>query len=247
LAQFDYTLDETSIGMTIGPPNGFVVNLTRTQAGPYDPPQWSEGRQRWKAGRFVLRGSNDVRDLVCIDTQHGGGWASHGGLSDIVMGDASIDYAGDLEIVCVPKGSTWTITLSDVPNPRAPLPTPGWAPARRGVRRRERPQAYPAVVEASRRPAAAPPRRRRSCTGRRTGRRKCSGRCGRGRRPPPPIEMQGRTFVIVRGAPKRPLITVGDDADRASRIIARIQQRCPELSRDDFVPVARAINDFVRS
>jgi hypothetical protein len=40
---------------------------------------------------------------------------------------------------------------------------------------------------------------------------------------------------------------VGDDADRASRIIARIQQRCPELSRDDFVPVARAINDFVRS
>jgi hypothetical protein len=157
LAQFDYTLDETSIGMTIGPPNGFVVNLTRTQAGPYDPPQWSEGRQRWKAGRFVLRGSNDVRDLVCIDTQHGGGWASHGGLSDIVMGDASIDYAGDLEIVCVPKGSTWTITLSDVPNPRAPLPTPGWAHARRGVRRRERPQAYPAVVEASRRPAAAPP------------------------------------------------------------------------------------------
>lgn len=69
-----------------------------------------------------------VRDLVCIDTQHAGGWASHGSLGDIVMGNASIDYRGDLIVACVPRGSTWSVTLSDVPNPSAPLATPGWAP-----------------------------------------------------------------------------------------------------------------------
>jgi hypothetical protein len=127
MANFDFTVDETNIGQTIGPANGYLVNLTRTQAGPYDPAQWSAAKQQWLTGRFVLRGSGDVKDLVCIDTQHGGGWASHGGLGDIVWGDANIALA-DLIVACVPRGSAWTVTLSDVPNPRAPLTTPGWAP-----------------------------------------------------------------------------------------------------------------------
>jgi hypothetical protein len=68
---------------------------------------------------------------------------------------------------------------------------------------------------------------------------------------------QGRTTVIVRGAPKRPVarpntprlayygppIAIAADAERASRILARIQQRCPELTQADLVLVARAINE----
>ena len=52
MANFDFTVDE-SIGKTIGPANGYLVNLTRTQAGPYDPAQWSAAKQQWLTGRFV--------------------------------------------------------------------------------------------------------------------------------------------------------------------------------------------------
>ena len=34
--------------------------------------------------------------------------------------NSSLSYRGALEVVCVPKGSQWSLTLSDVPNPRAP-------------------------------------------------------------------------------------------------------------------------------
>jgi len=37
-----------------------------------------------------------------------------------VLPDASYECFGNLEIVCVPKGSMWAITISDVANPRVP-------------------------------------------------------------------------------------------------------------------------------
>jgi hypothetical protein len=72
---------------------------------------------------------------------------------------------------------------------------------------------------------------------------------------------QGRTTIIVRGAPKRPVkprrsplltdagppIAIAADAERASRILARIEERCPELSRDDFLLVARVLADAQRA
>lgn len=51
----------------------------------------------------------------------------------------------------------------------------------------------------------------------------------------------GRTLVIVRTAPRRPLTAV-NDADRAAMIITRIRARCPELTADDLVLAARTIN-----
>jgi hypothetical protein len=32
------------------------------------------------------------------------------------------DYRREVTVVAVPRGSQWTLTLSDVPNPRAPIP-----------------------------------------------------------------------------------------------------------------------------
>jgi hypothetical protein len=63
-------------------------------------------------------------------------------------------------------------------------------------------------------------------------------------------------MVIVRGAPKRPVarpntlrlaysgpaIAIDTDAARAAMIVERIRCRCPELSRDGLLLVARAIN-----
>jgi hypothetical protein len=120
MSAFDFSLDDSMIGQTIGPVNGFVTNLSRTAAGPYEQPQFNEGRQRWVAGRFVLRGSNDYRDLICLDSQSGGGWTSGTAPFAIVLANASIGYAGGLEIVAVPKGSTWALTLSDAPTLRRP-------------------------------------------------------------------------------------------------------------------------------
>ena len=58
---FDFTIDETFTGQTIGPVDGFVVKLRRTQACPYDPPSFSEATQQFTAGRFVLRASGEFR------------------------------------------------------------------------------------------------------------------------------------------------------------------------------------------
>ena len=43
------------------------------------------------------------------------------------------------------------------------------------------------------------------------------------------------------GAPKRPAITINDDA-RAAVIVERIRCRCPELTAADLLLVARVIN-----
>ena len=105
--------------------DGFVVNLSRTQVGVFDPPQWSEGKQQWLAGHLVLQGSGDYKPLITIDTQNGGGWAAHGGLSDLVVVNASVPYRGQLVVRCVPKSSIWELTISDIPVVRPPRPTYG--------------------------------------------------------------------------------------------------------------------------
>jgi hypothetical protein len=60
------------------------------------------------------------RDLICLDPQSGGGWASYWGNEALVLRDASLGFRGSLQIICVPKGSTWELTLSDVPVVRQP-------------------------------------------------------------------------------------------------------------------------------
>jgi hypothetical protein len=71
---------------------------------------------------------------------------------------------------------------------------------------------------------------------------------------------QGRTKVIVTGAPKRPVarpnylrlayfgpaIAIDTDTTRAAAIIERIRSRCPELTRDDLLLVARVHTDRQR-
>jgi hypothetical protein len=76
------------------------------------------------SGYFVLRGNLDIRDLICLSPQSGDG----GGPDGVMVANHSLGYRGELLVVAVPRGSTWSLTISDVENPRAPPPTPGWAP-----------------------------------------------------------------------------------------------------------------------
>lgn len=66
------TITEANIGEMIGPPDGFLVNLTMTTGPVHETARWDEGRQKWLSAYFVLRGSHDLRDLVCVDAATNG-------------------------------------------------------------------------------------------------------------------------------------------------------------------------------
>jgi hypothetical protein len=117
----DYTLTDADSGRVLPVADGFVVNLKMTKSGPYDQPSFSEATQQFTTGRFVLRGSGEFRNLCCIDAQGGGGWASHYGDTASVWSNASVGYRGELMVVCVPRGSIWELSLSDVPFKVAPV------------------------------------------------------------------------------------------------------------------------------
>jgi hypothetical protein len=130
MATFDLTLDDQSVGQIIGTPDGFLVGLAMTQ-GPSDasvPPSWDEGRRLWTSGYFVLRGSLDLRDLICLHPASGGSYAWDGPIGHMLV-NGNLGFRGDLIVQSVPRGSTWSITLSDVPNPRpADTTWPTWSP-----------------------------------------------------------------------------------------------------------------------
>jgi hypothetical protein len=125
MAQFEFVITDANIGEVIGPPNGFLVKLMRTQ--PPKPshqiPDYDPGRRRWKSAYLQLRASGESRDVVCVSSQFGGGWAAHfgNGMASLWEG-ASVAYWGDLTVLCVPKGSVWELTLSDIPVAKGTTP-----------------------------------------------------------------------------------------------------------------------------
>ena len=61
-----YTIDTTSIGQTLPVTNGFVTDIKMMTPPVYEVPSFDEGRQCWVSACFVLRGSHDIHDLVCV-------------------------------------------------------------------------------------------------------------------------------------------------------------------------------------
>ena len=109
---YDLTLTDADIGKTIGPPGGgFLVDLKQTQSGPSELAQATPAGV-WKTMYLQLRGSLDHRDLYCaIPSQNFMNWS---GATKYLIVDHSLDYHGDLKILCVPKGAVFEIALSDV-------------------------------------------------------------------------------------------------------------------------------------
>jgi hypothetical protein len=118
-----FTVTDADVGQVLGVPDGYLTDLTMTTPPPvYETPSFDEGRQVWTAGYFVLRGSNDVRDIVSISPQTNGGAfcqtqhnpPARSPPNGSMLINASIGYRGDLIVVAVPKASVWNLTLSDV-------------------------------------------------------------------------------------------------------------------------------------
>jgi hypothetical protein len=124
----DYQITDADIGRDLGVPDGYLVRLRRTRAPTpsHQTPDYDEGRRIWKSAYLQLRASGEAMDMACVSSQYGGGWAAHYGNGLATMwDDASIHYRGDLKVLCVPRGSVWEVTLSDVPVVRAPA-QPWW-------------------------------------------------------------------------------------------------------------------------
>jgi hypothetical protein len=61
-----------------------------------------------------LRGQHNIRDVYCADLNGNGGlFGRHRAAQAIV--NASLPYAAQLIVLSVPKGSAWSMDLSDVP------------------------------------------------------------------------------------------------------------------------------------
>lgn len=106
----DYVIDNSMVGQTIGPKDGFLVSVTMTTAPKgYVVPDWNPGTRRWTSGYLQLRATGDSQNIYCANPHQ---W---GYLSNFLVGNQSLGYDGDLRVVCCPKGAVFSLTLSDVP------------------------------------------------------------------------------------------------------------------------------------
>jgi hypothetical protein len=114
MALTELVLDDSYIGQTIGPQNGWLVDLVQTgRATKSVTPCFNEGKQHWVSAYIQLRGSKDVRDIFCLNpSQSPAPPLSTSKRHTHVVND-SIPYLGDLIVKCLPAGSTWEIALSD--------------------------------------------------------------------------------------------------------------------------------------
>lgn len=129
MALTEYTLDDQSVGQTLTPADGFLTGLTMTTPPPQsETPDHDPAKQHFTSAYFTIRGERDLRDLVNVSPRDNGGAFSWWGPDANMVVDGSLPYAGGLVVVGVPKGSVWSLSLSDVPIVRTPPP-----PGSRGV------------------------------------------------------------------------------------------------------------------
>jgi hypothetical protein len=125
IATTNYVITDADVGRVLPITDGFLTNLTMTAPPPvYEVPSFDEGKQIWTAGYFVLRGSGDNRDAVCINPAGGGGFAQWQKSNANMVVNRCIGFRGGLIVVAVPKGSSWSVTLSDAPVVASPTDPP---------------------------------------------------------------------------------------------------------------------------
>ena len=108
---YEYTIDETYIGQTLAPANGYLVSLNKVHSRTvrrYIVPAWDAGRQVWTSAYLQLRATGDVRDLVCINPAQAPAFPGQ-------IANTSIAYRGDFVVKCVPHQTSWRLVLSDAP------------------------------------------------------------------------------------------------------------------------------------
>jgi hypothetical protein len=122
----EYILTDADVGFTFPERDGFLLSLVRSR-GPYQ-----DCHQRnWWERHFVLR-DKTPRALWCLDAINFGRVPLRIGGAFYYAVNTCIQFTGALTLACVPSGSEWEVTLSDVyvqPLPsRHPSTAYGYAP-----------------------------------------------------------------------------------------------------------------------
>ena len=113
----DYVLEDGHVGQVISAaPNGFVVDISQSQSmQKNDYPQWSETGRHWKTCYFELRGSKSFQDIFAVCPSQSPAPPSTFGGRRYYLVSGSIPFYGDLILLCLPRGSQWQVSISDVP------------------------------------------------------------------------------------------------------------------------------------
>jgi len=110
MALTEYTITDADVGAALPITDGYLVSLRLVTPPPrYEVPEGNDGSGIWLRGYLQLRGSLDVRDIYCSSPH------SWGNLSPVLIINQSLGFRGQLKILCVPRGSVFSITLSDQP------------------------------------------------------------------------------------------------------------------------------------
>jgi hypothetical protein len=110
VALSEYTITDADVGRVLTPADGFLVTLRMTTPpAAYETPEGDDFTGIWRRGYLQLRASGDHKDLFCASP------SSWGYVSKLLVGNQSLSYRGDLRVVCVPRGSEFSVTLSDIP------------------------------------------------------------------------------------------------------------------------------------
>lgn len=124
------TITDASIGDLIDPANGALVGLAMVAGPVHEPPQWDEGQGCWKSGYLTLCGELDSKPLYSVSPSSNGapftpptnyparpkiaiGAWKGGALAPLNTPSTRLTYTGRLKVVCVPRGSTWTLLMDD--------------------------------------------------------------------------------------------------------------------------------------
>jgi hypothetical protein len=114
-------LTDADVGRAFPEIDGYLLSLVRSRS----PNNRGALSPNFHESHFVLRDAQSTRNLFCLD---------HLCRTPLIIGgamyyliNASIRFYGELQLVCVPLGSEWELTLSDVfVQPRLPLRSGMW-------------------------------------------------------------------------------------------------------------------------
>ena len=116
MATTEYVVTDADVGFVFPEVDGFLLSLVRSR-GPYQ----NCHQMNWWEQHFVLR-DETPRPLFCLDgVVYGKVPLVIGGAKYFVV-NCCIGFTGALTLACLPSGSEWEITLSDIyVQPRPPL------------------------------------------------------------------------------------------------------------------------------
>jgi hypothetical protein len=117
MATTEYIVSSGDVGRVFAEVDGFLLSLIQSR-----PPSGDCYARRWEEKHLRLRDTRSPRDLICLDATTMRPPPLCIGGAYFWINNRCIQFYGELQLLCVPHGSEWEVTISDIfVAPRAPL------------------------------------------------------------------------------------------------------------------------------